>query len=82
MPEHLLVVRLDALRSEDRRNPTVLVCHQRHRPDVEFGAAIHRAGAGKIAAAEANNAPLRLDRGLAGVTHFGANAAIEQRALP
>src|SRR3954468_15347654 len=81
MTEHLLVVRLDALRGKHGGDAAVLVGDERHRADVEFGAAIHRAGAGEMTAAEPDDAPFRFDRRLTGKAHLGADAAREQRAF-
>src|SRR5947208_2466188 len=82
MTEHLLVDRLDAFGGEHHRDAARLVGHQRHRPDTELGAAIHRAAAGEHAAAEPHHPPSRLDRHLAGIADLGADLAIEQRPSP
>src|SRR5262245_26238517 len=50
-------------------------------PNMKFGAAIHRPGAGEIAAAEPDDAPLSFHRRLAGIADLRADTAIEQRAL-
>src|SRR5215469_9461301 len=81
MAEHLLVGGLVPLAGERGGNAAVLVGDKGHRADVEFGAAVERAGSGELAAAEADDAPPRLDRGLAGVAHLGADTARQQRAL-
>src|SRR5205807_9177309 len=70
-----------SLRREHGGDAAVVVGDQRHRADVEFGAAIHRAGAGEMTAAEPDDAPFRFDRRLTGKAHLGADAAGEQRAL-
>ena len=81
MAKHLLVGRLDALRREHRRDAARLVGHQRHRTDIEPGAAIHRAGAGKDPAPEAHDPPIRGDRRLAGKTDLAADRAVEECPL-
>ena len=58
MAEHLLVGRLDALAGQHRRHAARLVGHQRHRADLEAGAAIERPGADELAVTQLHHAPV------------------------
>src|SRR5262249_24555570 len=54
---------------------------KRHRSDLELGAAVERAGAGEASLAQAHDAPVGLDRLLASVADYGADAAPQDVAF-